>query len=261
MPSTQGPKLGVGIDALMRLRDLDPAHEEPDIAQATRTAEEAGADAIVLTLSSMPSVPNSAVLKTLLRTTTQANLATPLSPAMIDFVSMVCPHSVYFTVDHHVGDALQICHISDASLQLLQQAVCTLRSLSVRVVVSIDASTDQLPTLSEIGITAVKLSTRRFSQTASSLQAEDTNVLRTAVHAATRYGIAVHLGGGISYRNVVPLAAMGTITQINVGHAITARAVVVGWQEAIKEMKALLVTAWAPSPNSATANIGSFRHI
>ena len=260
-PSTQGPNLGVGIDALIRLRDAQPEVQEPDVILAARSAEEAGADAILLSIPSKLPAQASDDAKTMIGAVTQGCLVIPLSSAMIDFASTVRPYSVYFKINDDAHHAVHGGLISDDTLHLLQQAISQLQRLSIQVIASISPTTEQLPALREAGVTAVALSTRRFSQAPSSLQAEELNELRTAVRSAVRCGMAVHLGGGISYRNVAALASLGTITQMNIGYSITARAVVIGWQEAIKEMKALLIAAWAPSPNGETENSDAFKYV
>jgi pyridoxine 5-phosphate synthase len=233
-PSAQSPKLGVGIASLLRLRDHNPSANEPDAALAVRAAEEAGADAIILSMSATHSLQERRDIDVLMSAMTEAHLTVPLTPAMIDFAGSIRPYSVTFNA-------------VDISLQLVQQAVHQLQPLSIQVVVAIDPSTDQLRALGDAGVTAVEFTTRQFSQAPAGEGAEALNVLRTAVQAANRAGLDVHLSHGIGYRHITALTELGTIAQMDVDHAITARAIVVGWQTAIREMKALLIATRFPS--------------
>jgi pyridoxine 5-phosphate synthase len=63
------------------------------------------------------------------------------------------------------------------------------------------------------------------------------------VDAGLRHGLVVNAGHGLHYTNVQPIAALAGISELNIGHAIVAHAIFVGWQNAVREMKAIMVAA------------------
>ena len=76
--------------------------------------------------------------------------------------------------------------------------------------------------------------------------------LRVAGRAAVRHGLRLHAGHGLNYRNVVPVAAIEAMAELNIGHAIVSRAVFVGLRQAVREMKRItraICVGWAYSPH------------
>ena len=89
---------------------------------------------------------------------------------------------------------------------------------------------------------AIELHTGRYAHTWREGDAALDELRRAARHAADM-GLAVHAGHGLTYRNVVPVAAIPEIEELNIGHSIVSRAVMVGMRQAVEEMRAL--GAWA----------------
>jgi pyridoxine 5-phosphate synthase len=90
------------------------------------------------------------------------------------------------------------------------------------------------------GATMVELHTGRYAETAGALQQEElARIVRSASYAQA-LGLVVHAGHGLHYRNTQPIAAIPGMHDLNIGHSIVARAVLVGFERAVREMKALV---------------------
>jgi pyridoxine 5-phosphate synthase len=86
----------------------------------------------------------------------------------------------------------------------------------------------------------VELHTGRYAETAGALQQEElARIVRSASYAQA-LGLVVHAGHGLHYRNTQPIAAIPGMHDLNIGHSIVARAVLVGFERAVREMKALV---------------------
>jgi pyridoxine 5-phosphate synthase len=91
----------------------------------------------------------------------------------------------------------------------------------------------------ELGVPAVELHTGRYARTWRE-GPEALDELRTAARHARSLGLAVHAGHGLTYQNVGPVAALAEIEELNIGHSIVSRAVMVGMEQAVAEMEVLV---------------------
>ncbi|MGC1728069.1 MAG: pyridoxine 5'-phosphate synthase, partial [Steroidobacteraceae bacterium] len=89
----------------------------------------------------------------------------------------------------------------------------------------------------------VELHTGAYANAAGAAQAVELERLREAARRAVRLGLEVHAGHGLDYHNVQPVAAIAEVVELNIGHAIIARAVFTGIEAAVREMKALMAAA------------------
>ena len=105
----------------------------------------------------------------------------------------------------------------------------------------IDPDPRQVQASAELGATAIELHTGRYAdaKTDHSLQVE-LEALRSAGLATVEAGLHLHAGHGLNYRNVAPVATIAHMEELNIGHSIISRAVLVGLERAVGEMKALM---------------------
>ena len=259
-PPAAKPKLGVDLTPLVALRNLRSISRTLDVQHFAQAAEEAGADVIRLTVESTASKQIRDDIDGAMRTATEVHVAMPLTREMIDFAGMVRPHSVCFTAcdvecnGEHDGERKTA--LSTKSLQSIMEALACLQQQSVHVVLSLDPATSQLQAVADAGIRTIEFNTNTIAQSDPVDLERHHSILRDAVLYARRLGMTVQLAHGIDYGNVHRIAASGDIDQINVGYAVAARAIVVGWQSAVREMKALLVTASTSSSYRANEDAG-----
>jgi pyridoxine 5-phosphate synthase len=124
----------------------------------------------------------------------------------------------------------------------VQAAVKQLQAQGIRVSLFIDADTDQIQAAAETGAPVIELHTGRYADASTEAeQAAQLERIKIGVIAGVKRGLKVNAGHGLHYSNVQAIAAIPDIAELNIGHAIVAHAVFAGWQNAVREMKAIMV--------------------
>lgn len=123
----------------------------------------------------------------------------------------------------------------------VQRCVDQLLAAGIEVSLFVDPDVDQIGTSRETGAHAVELHTGCYAdaETEAARKAE-LNTLIGAANVAHREGLLLHMGHGLTYRNVVPVARIAGVAELNIGHSIVSRAVLVGMERAVREMKELI---------------------
>lgn len=122
-------------------------------------------------------------------------------------------------------------------------ARCVDRLLAAGLEVSlfIDPDERQIDASKALGAHAVELHTGRYADATTAADRErELAQLRSAGGAAVERGLLLHMGHGLTYRNVVPIARIPDVCELNIGHSIVARAVMVGFTQAVREMRELI---------------------
>jgi pyridoxine 5-phosphate synthase len=107
----------------------------------------------------------------------------------------------------------------------------------------IDPDRAQLEAAVRVGAPVVELHTGAYADASGAQQAQELKRVRDAAQHGASIGLTVHAGHGLNYHNVVPIAAIGQIVELNIGHAIVARAVMNGMHLAVADMKRLMLEA------------------
>jgi pyridoxine 5-phosphate synthase len=115
----------------------------------------------------------------------------------------------------------------------------------IRVSLFIDPAARQVEAADQIGAPVIELHTGAYAEAAGARQAQELERLRTAARQATALGLTVHAGHGLNYHNVAPVAAITEIVELNIGHAIIARALFDGLAQAVRDMKSVMQAARA----------------
>jgi len=103
----------------------------------------------------------------------------------------------------------------------------------------IDPDERQIEASRAIGADGVEIHTGRYANATGKADQQADEIARMATLAG-RLGLEVHAGHGLNYENVIPIARIGEVVELNIGHSIIARAIMVGMEQAVAEMKALL---------------------
>ena len=125
----------------------------------------------------------------------------------------------------------------------LAGACSTLAAAGIRVSIFIDPDARQLDAARRVGAPVVELHTGSFADAQGATQARELTRLRDAARYAAKLGFTVHAGHGLHYHNVQAVAAVPEIVELNIGHAIIARALLQGMASAVAEMKRLMLEA------------------
>jgi pyridoxine 5-phosphate synthase len=234
-------KLGVNIDHVATLRQARRG-AEPDPVHAAVLCEMAGADGITVHLRGDRRHIQDRDVELLKQTvSTRLNLEMAATATMVETAASVQPWQV--TLVPEQPNEVTTTGGLDVVLNEgpLRQAVARLISHNVQVSLFVDPSLEQVRSSHKVGAQAVELNTNTYATART--EAERTAALKAldeSVRMAAKLGLRVLAGHALNYRNVGPVAAMTAIEELNIGHAIIARALFVGLPEAVREMKALL---------------------
>ena len=115
----------------------------------------------------------------------------------------------------------------------------------IRVSLFIDAQEAQIEAAVAARVPVIELHTGLYADSSGAAQARELERLREAARLAASRGLTVHAGHGLNYHNVTPVAAIAEIVELNIGHAIIARALFDGLAAAVRDMKAMMLAARA----------------
>ena len=247
MKSTNALELGINIDHVATLRNARGT-TYPDPLRAARLAEEAGADLITLHLREDRRHIKDADLMTLRPLIkTRMNLECAVTPEMINIACQVKPHDVCLVPEKR--DEVT----TEGGLDVLghyaavEAAIKQLKSAGIRVSLFIDPDEKQIQAARDVGATVVELHTGRYADVSGEEQIKELERIKKAAQYAVSVGLRVNAGHGLHEGNVMPIAAISDLSELNIGHAIVAEALFKGWQNAIMDMKALMVKGRAGS--------------
>ncbi|MGB3291135.1 MAG: pyridoxine 5'-phosphate synthase [Burkholderiaceae bacterium] len=234
-------ELGVNIDHVATLRQQRYT-VYPDPIQAALRAEDAGADLITLHLrEDRRHIQDADVsaMRPVLRT--RMNLECAITPEMLDIACRVRPHDVCLVPEKRSELTTEGGLDVLGQFEAVRRAVTQLHDAGIRVSLFIDPEAEQIDAARRAGATVIELHTGAYSDAtdASGVDAELVR-LRGAVATGVGLGLRVNAGHGLHYDNVQPIVAISGIAELNIGHAIVARAVFDGWEKAVRDMKALL---------------------
>lgn len=234
--------LGVNIDHVATLRQQRHT-TYPDPVRAALLAEQAGADLITLHLREDRRHIQDADVWTLRpQLLTRMNLECAITSEMLEIALKVKPDDVCLVPEKRTELTTEGGLDVVGGFDTVQSAVSRLHDASIRVSLFIDPDPVQVDAAFKAGATVIELHTGAYAE-ATTPEEADMQIarLRQAVAHAKSYGLRVNAGHGLHYENVQPIAALDGIAELNIGHAIVAHALFVGWEVAVREMKALMV--------------------
>ncbi|WP_454721918.1 MULTISPECIES: pyridoxine 5'-phosphate synthase [Cupriavidus] len=236
--------LGVNIDHVATLRNARGT-VYPDPIQAALQAEQAGADLITLHLREDRRHIRDAdvhALRPLLAT--RMNLECALTQEMLDIACTIRPQDVCLVPERREEVTTEGGLDVAGRFEQVKAACRQLAEAGIRVSLFIDAQAEQIEAAAACGAPVIELHTGRYADAHTPAeQATELQRVADSVDAGVRLGLVVNAGHGLHYTNVQPVAALPGIKELNIGHAIVAHAVFAGWQNAVREMKAIMVAA------------------
>lgn len=235
------PKLGVNIDHVATIRQARRTIE-PDPVWAAALAELAGADGITLHLREDRRHIQDRDLRVMKETTqVKLNLEMAAEEEMTQIALDVRPDQCTLVPEKReevtTEGGLDVVQHSDR----VQRCADQLMAAGIEVSLFIDPVADQILASKKLGVQAIELHTGRYADAESeSAEQDELQTLLSAGRIALDEGLLLHMGHGLTYRNVVPVARIPGVGELNIGHSIIARAVMVGFERAVREMKALI---------------------
>jgi len=238
-----GIALGVNIDHIATLRQQRHTRY-PEPVQAALLAEHAGADNITLHLrEDRRHIQERDVQLLAGLLSTRMNLELAATTAMIDFACGVRPADCCLVPERRAELTTEGGLDVVGAGQALREGCARLGAAGIRVALFIDAHPAQIEAAVAARVPVIELHTGLYADSSGAAQARELERLRDAARLAASRGLEVHAGHGLNYHNVTPVAAIAEIVELNIGHAIVARALFDGLAAAVGEMKALMLAA------------------
>lgn len=236
-------KLGVNIDHVATLRQArGTAYPSP--IQAALRAEEAGADSITLHLREDRRHMQDAdvfALKPLLQT--KMNLEIAVTDEMVAIALKVKPQDICLVPERRQERTTEGGLEVAGNLAKITEVCDTLADAGIRVSLFIAPDIAQIDAAHLAGAPIIELHTGRYADSVGSVQTHELERIQMATAHALKLGLIVNAGHGLNIHNVQPIAAIPNMNELNIGHAIVAHALFVGWEYSIREMKRLILSA------------------
>jgi pyridoxine 5-phosphate synthase len=241
-PSSSVIDLGVNIDHVATLRNARGT-TYPDPLQAALLAEEAGADGITLHLrEDRRHIKDADVEAIRPRLLTRMNFESAVTNEMVEFACRIKPHDVCLVPENRAEITTEGGLDVRTHFNKVQAAVRQLQAAGIRVSLFIDADAEQIAASAEAGAPVIELHTGRYADAHDDAeQQSELQRIQEGTLIGVKHGLCVNAGHGLHYTNVQAIAAIPDIVELNIGHAIVAQAIFVGWQKAMRDMKAIMV--------------------
>ncbi len=232
-------RLGINVDHVATVRQARQI-DSPDPVEAALLAEKGGANGITVHLrEDRRHIQERDVERLRENLTTKLNLEMAVTSEMVRHAERFKPDDVCLVPErreelttegglHVIGQQSNI-----------KEAVKRLQGAGIRVSLFVDPQADQIEASREVEAHGVEIHTGRYSLVSGSRTVELDEV-KNAVSLSSRLGLEVHGGHGLNYDNVLPITRIPDIVELNIGHSIVARAIMVGMERAVREMKDLL---------------------
>jgi len=234
-------RLAVNIDHIATIREARKS-DEPDPVAAAVLCELAGAQGITVHLRSDRRHIQDRDVEILRRTvSTHLNVEMAASPEMVRVAQTIKPHQVTLVPERRdelttEGGLDVVLHASN-----LEKIVKQLVDSAIDVSIFVDPDLEQIRQCQKIRAPKVEINTGKFTEAwIRGEWAADLDNVNTAAKAARKMGLNVLAGHGLNYRNIDAIAVNEDIEELNIGHSIVSRAVLVGLDAAVREMLALM---------------------
>jgi len=237
------PRLGVNIDHVATVRQARRTIE-PDPVWAAALAELGGADVITLHLREDRRHIQDRDLRVLKETVqVKLNLEMAADPAVTAIALAVRPQQATLVPEKReeitTEGGLDVIRHHDR----VKACVARLLEAGIEVSLFIDPDVRQIEAARGLGVQAVELHTGRYADALTDKDRDhEFHQLIEAGRFALNEKLLLHMGHGLTYRNVTRVAQIPGVGELNIGHSIIARAIMVGFEKAVREMKALVQT-------------------
>ena len=235
-------RLYVNIDHVATVRQARRT-DEPDPVRAAVLAELGGADGITVHLREDRRHIQDRDVRLLRETVrTALNLEVATASEILEIACELRPFQVTLVPEKREEITTEGGLLLRGQKQLdgTRRALDRLREVGIRTSLFIDPDEESIRASVDLGVDAVELHTGEYANAGPAEVTEQIDRLNRAASLARKLSIAVHAGHGLTYENVAPVAAIPEIEELNIGHSIVSRAVLVGIERAVRDMAELL---------------------
>lgn len=241
---TKSILLGVNIDHIATLRQARGTRY-PDPVQAAMDAEEAGADGITLHMREdlrHIQARDVRLIKAVLQT--RMNLELAVTDSMLDFAEEILPEHACLVPEKREELTTEGGLDVVGQYKTVEKAIKRLQAIGSEVSLFIDPDLAQIDATVALGAPAIELHTGCYADALTeSVQVVELQRIRQAAEYAANLGLIVNAGHGLHYHNVQPIARIKVLHELNIGHAIVARALFSGLKNAVRDMRQLMQEA------------------
>jgi len=238
-------RLYINVDHVATVRQARRT-DEPDPVRAAVLAELGGADGITVHLREDRRHIQDRDVDLLMRTArTPINLELAATEGILELAEDWRPHQATLVPEKRQEVTTEGgLDVSAPSAGNIRNALERLHTAGIRTSLFIDPAPEVVRRAADLGPTAVELHTGEYANARDThgIQ-EQLGRLRAATELARELGLAVHAGHGLTYENVMPVAAISGCEELNIGHSVVSRSVLVGIERSVREMKELLLRA------------------
>lgn len=238
----------VNVDHVATVRQARRT-DEPDPVRAAILAELAGADGITIHLrEDRRHIQDRDVRVLMQMARTVVNLEMAASGPIVELALELRPFQVTLVPERREEVTTEggLDLAGAGARERVGAALQTLADAGIHTSLFIDPTSEALEASRALGVPAVELHTGEYANARGAARERELERLARAAAEGSRLGLAVHAGHGLTYENVTPVAAIRDIEELNIGHSIVSRAVLVGMERAVREMRTLLREARTP---------------
>ena len=234
-------RLYINIDHVATLRQARRT-DEPDPVAAALLCEKAGAEGITAHLrEDRRHIQDDDVLRLTREISTVFNLEMALTDEMLDVAERLAPYQATLVPERREEVTTEGGLDVSRDPGRLQRGIERLKRSGLHISLFVDPTREAVERSHDLGAQAVELHTGAYANAGGSR--ETLAALQEAASHGARLGLAVHAGHGLTVRNVGPVAAIGEIEELNIGHSIVSRSIFVGIEESVREMRAAMDAA------------------
>lgn len=234
-------ELGVNIDHVATVRQARRT-TEPDPVWAATLAQLGGADGITLHLREDRRHIQDRDLRVLRETVTvKLNLELAANPEIVEIACASKPDQATLVPEKREEVTTEGGLDLVTNRKRVAEAIAQLRAAGIRISLFLDPEALQLDAAKDLGADAVELHTGEYALAVGEKErAAQLVKLAAAGDRVRSLGMTLYAGHGLTYRNVKPVATIEGMSELNIGHTIVARAIMVGFEQAVREMKQLV---------------------
>jgi pyridoxine 5-phosphate synthase len=228
-------RLYINVDHVATLREARKT-DEPDPLAAALLCQEAGADGITAHLREDRRHIQDADVERLMAEVEVLNLELATSPDVVAIACRLRPYQATLVPERREEITTEGGLDLSRPTPRLRETIRRLEEAGIRISLFIDPDLPVLDAAKDLGVPAIELHTGRYAHTWRQSERALDELRRAASHAADM-GLFVHAGHGLTYDNVAPVAAIPQIEELNIGHSVMSRAIMVGMRAAVMEMR------------------------
>ena len=233
-------RLGVNIDHIATLRNARGGLH-PDPVRAAKIVEASGADGITIHLrEDRRHIRDQDVRDIISLSSLPVNLEMAASSEMLSIACEVEPNAVCIVPENRIEITTEGGLAVASQQQKLLPIIQELKKNNIRISLFIDPHIQEIEAAAQLGADIVEFHTGKYCDTMGMRQEEELGKLKNASKRADSMGIEVHAGHGLSFDNVVSIAAIPEVKELNIGHFIIGEAVFSGLSNVIQEMRDLI---------------------